>query len=353
MNELSVTLFEQIRGLVAEARVNAVRAVNRAMIELYWQIGRLIVEHEQGGAARAQYGKGVIGELSQRLTHEFGKGFDESNLRNMRRFYLAFPMQDALRPKLPDQLRPELSWTHYRLLLRITDPTVRAWYMHEAATANWSARALERQLDSHYYERLLSSQDRRAVEAEAQTHTRALAIQPQDAIKDPYIFEFLGLPAGTLLERDLEAALLENLQMFLLELGRGFSFVGRQYRVSTETADFFIDLVFYHFRLKCFVLFDLKTGALTHQDIGQMDMYVRLFNERIREANDNPTIGLILCTHKDETIVHYSVLQENQHLFASVYRLYLPTEAELKAELARERALLLQQLAENQEKENP
>jgi len=348
MDEISVPLFEQVRELVAEARTNTVRIVNRAMIELYWQIGHLIVEHEQGGAVRAQYGKGIIAELAQRLTLEFGKGFDESNLRNMRRFYLAYPIQDALRPKLPVQLRSELSWTHYRLLLRVTDPTVRAWYMHEAATANWSARALERQLDSHYYERLLSSQDRRAVEAEAHTNTQALAVQPQDAIKDPYIFEFLGLPAGTILERDLEAALLENLQMFLLELGRGFSFVGRQYRVSTETADFFIDLVFYHFRLKCFVLIDLKTGALTHQDIGQMDMYVRLFNDRVREANDNPTIGLILCAYKDETIVHYSVLNENQQLFASEYRLYLPTEAELKAELSRERTLLLRQLAENQ-----
>ncbi len=353
MNELSVTLFEQIRGLVAETRTHAVRAVNRAMIELYWQIGRLIVEHEQGGAARAQYGKGIIGELAQRLTLEFGKGFDESNLRNMRRFYLAFPIQDALRPKLPEQLRPELSWTHYRLLLRITDPAVRAWYMHEAATANWSARALERQLDSHYYERLLSSQDRQAVVAEAESNTRSLAVQPKDALKDPYIFEFLGLPAGTILERDLEAALLDNLQMFLLELGRGFSFVSRQYRVSTETADFFIDLVFYHFRLKCFVLIDLKTGALTHQDIGQMDMYVRLFNDRVREANDNPTIGLILCAHKDETIVHYSALNENPQLFASEYRLYLPTEAELKAELERERALLRQQIAEAQEQDQP
>lgn len=370
-----MTLFEQIRTLLEQARGRAVRAVNQTMTETYWHIGRLIVEEEQGGESRAVYGTRLIPELSRRLTLEYGKGFDESNLRNMRRFYLAFPqqIQDAVRlesalspskgdavraesqevsklaipnEKLPiptvSFLRSELSWTHYRLLLRVDNPVAREWYMNEAADAGWSVRALERQIASHYYERLLTSQDRKAVKAEAHAVSSRIALRPADTLKDPYVFEFLGLPSQTFLERDLEKALLDNLQQFLLELGRGFSFVARQYHVSTETMDFFVDLVFYHFRLKCFVLIDLKIGTLTHQDIGQMDMYVRLFDDRIRQGNDNPTIGLILCSQKDKTIVHYSVLQGSEQLFASEYRLYLPSEEELKAELDRERAMLLQ-----------
>ncbi len=292
----------------------------------------------------------------------------------MRRFYLAFPnqIQDAARLEslpssskshavraespeasssaiskekspipVPNFLLPELSWTHYRLLLRVENPTARDWYMREAAEAGWSSRALERQISSHYYERLLASRDRKAVQAEARTISSETSLRPADTLKDPYVFEFLGLPSQTFLEKDLEKALLDNLQQFLLELGRGFSFVGRQYRVSTETVDFFIDLVFYHFRLKCFVLLDLKIGPLTHQAIGQMDMYVRLFDDRIRQENDNPTIGLILCSQKDKTIVHYSILHGSEQLFASEYRLYLPSEEELRTELDRERAMLL------------
>ena len=375
MIEPRMILFEQIRTLVEQARGRAAHAVNQTMIETYWHIGRLIVEEEQGGESRAVYGTRLIPELSRRLTLEYGKGFDESNLRNMRRFYLAFPnqIQDAVRlesalssskgdavraesPKGPrfsiskekspiptaSFLRPELSWTHYRLLLRVENPRARDWYMEEAAEAGWSSRALERQIGSHYYERLLASRDREAVQAEAHAVSSKTALRPTDTLKDPYVFEFLGLPSQAFLEKDLEKALLDNLQQFLLELGRGFSFVARQYHVSTETMDFFVDLVFYHFRLKCFVLIDLKTGTLTHQDIGQMDMYVRLFDDRIRQQNDNPTIGLILCSQKDKTIVHYSVLQGSEHLFASEYRLYLPSEEELKAELDRERAMLLQ-----------
>ncbi|MEM7536235.1 MAG: DUF1016 N-terminal domain-containing protein [Chloroflexota bacterium] len=207
MEALSPSLFEQIRLLVEQSRVHTMQAVNRAMIDLYWQIGRLIVEDEQGGAARAEYGSGLIAALAERLTHEFGKGFNESNLRNMRRFYLAYSIRDAPRPELPDNLRLELSWTHYRLLLRVKNPQIRDWYMNEAATANWSVRALERQINSHYYERLLSSQDRHAVEDEAQTNTRSLAMQPADALKDPYVFEFLGLSTDTtILEHDIETA---------------------------------------------------------------------------------------------------------------------------------------------------
>ncbi|MDI7260427.1 MAG: PDDEXK nuclease domain-containing protein [Thermodesulfobacteriota bacterium] len=262
-------LFEQIRSLVEQARGRAARAVNQTMTETYWQIGRLIVEEEQGGESRAVYGVRLIPELSRRLTLEYGKGFDESNLRNMRRFYLAFPqqIQDAVRAESPEMsissipnekspistanfLRSELSWTHYRLLLRVDNPVAREWYMREAAEAGWSSRALERQISSHYYERLLASQDREKVQAEARATSSEAALRPADTLKDPYVFEFLGLPSQSFLEKDLEKALLDNLQHFLLELGRGFSFVARQYRVSTETMDFFVDLVFYHFRLK-------------------------------------------------------------------------------------------------------
>lgn len=372
MIEPQMILFEHIRNLVEQARGRAARAVNQTMVETYWHIGRLIVEEEQGGEGRAVYGARLIPELSRRLTQEYGKGFSETNLKTFRQFYLVFPIRhalsdesadfpekrDAVRPEsrevpklaIPNEkspiptasfLRSELSWTHYRLLLRLDNPVAREWYMNEAADAGWSVRVLERQIASHYYERLLASQDRKAVQAEARTISSETALRPADTLKDPYVFEFLGLPSQTFLEKDLEKALLDNLQQFLLELGRGFSFVARQYRVSTETMDFFVDLVFYHFRLKCFILIDLKTGNLTHQDIGQMDMYVRLFDDRVRQGNDHPTIGLILCSQKDKTIVHYSVLQGSEKLFASEYRLYLPSEEELKAELDRERATLL------------
>jgi len=288
MIEPRMTLFEEIRTLLEQARGRAARAVNQTMVETYWHIGRLIVEKEQGGEGRAVYGARLIPELSRRLTLEYGKGFDESNLRNMRRFYLAFPnqIQDAVRPESPEVssstiskekspipttslLRPELSWTHYRLLLRVENPRARDWYMREAAEAGWSSRALERQISSHYYERLLASRDREVVQADARTISSETALRPANTLKDPYIFEFLGLPSQTFLEKDLEKALLDNLQQFLLELGRGFSFVGRQYRVSTETMDFFVDLVFCHFRLKCFILIDLKIGPLTHQAMGR------------------------------------------------------------------------------------
>ncbi|MBM4349075.1 MAG: DUF1016 domain-containing protein [Deltaproteobacteria bacterium] len=373
MNEERMILFEQIRTLVEQARGRTARAVNQTMVETYWHIGRLILEEEQGGESRAIYGTKLIPELGRRLTQEYGKGFDERNLRNMRQFFLTFPIRHAVSAESADFpekrdavrtesrevskltisnekspiptmsfLRPELSWTHYRLLLRVGNPQARDWYMREAAEAGWSSRALERQISSHYYERLLASRDREAVQAEARTISSETALRPADTLKDPYVFEFLGLPSQTFLEKDLEKALLDNLQQFLLELGRGFSFVGRQYRVSTETMDFFVDLVFYHFRLKCFILIDLKTGNLTHQDIGQMDMYVRLFDDRVRQGNDNPTIGLILCSQKDKTIVHYSVLKGSEQLFASEYRLYLPSEEELKSELDRERAMLLE-----------
>lgn len=328
-------LLGQVRALIQAARQQALRAVDTVQVRTYWEIGRHIVEFEQGGAERAEYGSRLLSRLAESLTVEFGAGFDVSNLRKMRQFYLYFPIQDAL--------RPELSWTHYRTLLRVESEAARLWYLREAAEQNWSTRALERQIGTLYYERLLASQDRRTVEQEAATNLAALPPTPRDFVRDPVLLEFLGLPqTGKLLEADLEQALLDNLQAFLLELGKGFAFVARQQRISTESKDFFLDMVFYNYLLKCFVLFDLKTGELTHQDIGQMDMYVRMYDDLKRGADDNPTVGVILCAQKDASVVRYSVLHENAQLFASKYKLVLPTEEELRAELDRERALLAQ-----------
>jgi len=328
-------LLGQVRALIQAARQQALRAVDTVQVRTYWEIGRHIVEFEQGGAERAEYGSKLLSRLAESMAIEFGAGFDVSNLRKMRQFYLYFPIQDAL--------RPELSWTHYRTLLRVESEAARLWYLREAAEQNWSTRALERQIGTLYYERLLASQDRRAVEQEAATNLAALPPTPRDFVRDPVLLEFLGLPqTGKLLEADLEQALLDNLQAFLLELGKGFAFVARQQRISTESKDFFLDMVFYNYLLKCFVLFDLKTGELTHQDIGQMDMYVRMYDDLKRGADDNPTVGVILCAQKDASVVRYSVLHENAQLFASKYKLVLPTEEELRAELDRERALLAQ-----------
>ena len=329
-------LLTELAELIRQARQQAVRAVDAIQVQTCWEIGRHIVEFEQGGQARAAYGKKLLPTLASELTAEFGKGFDASNLRYMRLFYQAFPIRDAL--------RHELSWTHYRTLLKLDSDSARQWYMNEAATQNWSTRALERQIGTLYYERLMASQDRAAVEQEAASKLQALGKSPREFVRDPVLLEFLGLPnAGTMLEGELEQALIEQLQSFLLELGKGFAFVGRQQRISTESKDFYIDLVFYNYLLKCFVIFDLKRGELTHQDIGQMDMYVRMFDDLRRGPEDGPTVGIILCAQRDASVVRYSVLQGSEQLFASKYKLVLPSEEELRAELDRERARLAEQ----------
>lgn len=322
-------LLLSLRELIRGARQRVLRAVDVTQVQTCWEIGRHIVEFEQGGAVRAEYGVRLLPILAESLTSEFGRGFDASNLRYMRLFYQAFPIRDAL--------RHELSWTHYRTLLKVESEAARSWYMGEAAAQGWTTRALDRQINTLYYERLLATSDRPAVEQEANSAIAHLQT-PRDFVRDPVMLEFLGLPGlGRLLEADLERALLDNLQAFLLELGRGFAFVGRQYRLSTGTKDFYIDLVFYNFLLKCFVLFDLKAGELTHQDIGQMDMYVRMMDDLKRSGDDNPTVGVILCAQKDESVVRYSILHENEQMFASRYKLVLPSEEELRAELQRER----------------
>ncbi len=331
MNNLTQNdnLYQSVKNILQTARDNAYRQVNFIMVEAYWNIGKQIVEEEQNGKDRAEYGSYLIKELSSRLTSEFGKGFTASNLKMMRQFYLAFPIGHTL--------CDQLSWSHYRLIMRLDNPQARLWYMEESAKANWSVRALERQIGTFYYERIISSKDKQPVIAEATSNTKDLQLTPKDIIKDPYVLEFLDLKQNNAFyESDLESALIEKIQEFLLELGRGFAFVARQKRVKTETSDFYIDLVFYNYILKCFVLIDLKSGKLTHQDVGQMDMYVRMYNDMEKAENDNPTIGIILCTDKDNTVVKYSVLNENENLFVSKYQLYLPTEEELRAEIERD-----------------
>lgn len=326
-------LLEALRGLIQRGRQQALRAVDMVQVQTCWEIGHHIVEYEQGGEARAAYGKKLLPQLAEALSREFGKGFDATNLRHMRGFYLAFPIRDAM--------RRELSWTHYRLLLRVSSEKARDWYMTEAATQNWSSRALDRQIDTLYFERLLLSGDKASVAAEANASVAALPQTPREFLRDPVMLEFLGLPgAGKLLESKLEQALMDKLQGFLLELGKGFAFVARQQRVSTEFQDFYIDLVFYNYLLKCFVLIDLKTGKLTHQDIGQMDMYVRMYDDLKRGPDDNPTVGILLCDQKDQSVVRYSVLKDSEQLFATKYRLVLPSEEELRTEIERERAVL-------------
>lgn len=284
-------------------------------------------------AARAAFGERLIPRLAERLTAEFGKGFDERNLWSMKRFYLTFPIRNAL--------RSELSWTHYRLLLRVEAPAARQWYADEAVSQHWSSRALERQIGTLYYERMLASRDRQAVADEAAARVAELPVDPRSIVRDPVMLEFLGLPAaGRVLESGLEQALMDHLQQFLLELGKGFAFVARQQRLSTDHKDFYVDLVFYNYLLKCFVLFDLKRGELTHQDVGQMDMYVRMYDELRRGPDDNPTVGIILCAQKDDAVVRYSVLHGNEQLFASRYRLVLPSEEELRRELEHGRRAL-------------
>lgn len=327
---VSSNFYNDVKNIIINARNKVYHFANNTMIYAYWDIGERILVEEQGGKDRADYGKKILHELSARLTDEFGSGYDERNLRRMRQFYQTFPIRDAL--------RPELTWTHYRSLLMVQNEKARQYYLKEAVEQNWGTRALDRQISSLAYERILSSQNKMEVKKHEDDIARQDILTPQDIIKDPYVLEFLDLPANTVFyEKDLEKALIDNLQKFILELGKGFAFIARQQKIATETSNFFIDLTFYNYILKCFVIIDLKIGKLTHQDIGQMDMYVRMFDDLKRGEGDNPTIGLILCTEKDETVVRYSVLAENRHMFASKYKLYLPTEEELIKELEAER----------------
>ena len=369
MTVKKITIYNDIKSILDQARQGVIRSVNFNMVLAYWKIGERIVEEMQSGNSRSNYGDTLLKNLAVKLTKEFGKGFDERELRKFRQFYLMFSIRDAVRPELKSTsqkrdavrpvsgkdakslvikkgkkelaviqlLRPELSWTHYRMLIQVENATARNYYMNEAADHNWSTRVLERQISSFYYERLLSSKNKNAVKKAAQKI--AVKDQPSvlDFVKDPYVLEFLNLDKqATLYEKDLETELLNKLQHFLLELGKGFSFIARQQRISADGEHFYIDLVFYNYVLKCFVLIDLKTTKLTHQDIGQMDFYMRYYEDQVKQKEDNPTIGIILCSEKNETIAKYSVLNESKRLFASKYKLLLPTEKELAKELKSE-----------------
>lgn len=306
------SLYSAISRIIEDARIAAYRSSNTILLKMYWHIGQLIVEDEQNGSSRAAYGEAVLKNFATQLTLDFGKGFDFTNLTNMRKFYLAFPILDAV--------RQELSWTHYRIISRIENQELRLQYISHAIEGNWNTRTLQRNIKSQYLGRLLKLPENKAEHQET-----------SHFIRDPYILEFLGLATDTThTETKIETALITHLQQFLMELGKGFAFVARQQHIVTDTSDFYIDLVFYNYYLKCFVLLDLKTHRLTHEAIGQMDMYVRMYDDLKKAKDDNPTIGIILCTEKDETIVKYSVLSENEKLFASKYRLYLPNENELK-----------------------
>ncbi|MDR2556943.1 MAG: PDDEXK nuclease domain-containing protein [Bacteroidales bacterium] len=328
------SFFAEVSQLLQQARNTAYRAVNTVMVNTYWQIGKRIVEQEQRGQSHANYGDYLITNLSRYLSDIFGKGFSEANLWNIRQFYLVFPDFE----QFSTHCVGNLSWTNIRLIMRLDNPEEREYYIKEVSEQNWSSRLLERNIKTGYYRRLLSTQ---------QNNTPAISdnekYNPAEFIKDPYIAEFLNIPEDLKgKESLLETALIGNLQKFLLELGKGFSFVDRQMRISTETAHFYIDLVFYNYLLKCFVIIDLKTTKLTHADIGQIDMYVRMFDALKRGDDDNPTIGIILCAEKDETIVKYSVLKENRRIFASKYKTILPTEEELAEIIIRGKQLLIE-----------
>src|SRR4051794_38414971 len=321
-------LYGQIREILAAARDRAWQAVNTVMVGAHWEVGRVIVEDEQAGQERAGYGKRVLEGLAKRLQAEFGKGFDPSNLRNMRAFFLRYPIRDAL--------RHELSWTHYRLLLRVENPDARAFYEAEAVNARWSTRELERQIDSLLFERLALSRDKAGVIALSRKGHEIT--RPSDLVKDPLVLEFTGLRQDERFrESDLEQALIDKLQQFLLELGKGFAFMARQRRITLDGRHFFIDLVFYNRLTRSFVLLDLKVGALTHQDLGQMQMYVNYYRRELTAADEGPPIGIVLCTDKSEAVVRYTLPEGDTQVFASRYKLYLPTEEELAAELQRER----------------
>lgn len=328
-------LFERISQIIEEARNTVYRTANFTMVKAYWSIGKTIIEEEQNGQQRAEYGKELIKQLAKKLTKAYGKGFTQTNLKYMRQFYQLFEKSHAL--------RDELSWTHYRLLLRIKDERARGFYMQEAIDCNWSTRSLERQINNLYYQRMLMSKNKDVIKEEADQKTDPQ--QASDIIKDPYVLDFLGLKDNTdFRESELEQAIIDKLHDFMLELGKGFAFVGRQYRLSAGAGKhFYADLVFYNYLLKCFLIIDLKTTELSHQDIGQMDMYVRYFEDKIRQESDNPTIGLILCTEKNHTVAKYSLLSDSKQIFASKYMTYLPTEEELMKEIQRERQQIEQE----------
>lgn len=323
MSQLSKPFIQAVKQIIAQAQNNAVRAVNQERVLMYWHIGRHIVEEEQQGKEQAEYGAYIIKTLAKELEQDFGSGFSVRQLEFCRQFYNTFPNTNAL--------RSQLNWTQYRMLIRLDDEDKRSYYIEEACNNNWSSRQLERQINSQLYERLLLSNDKEKVLAVARKESQPE--HPKEIIKDPMILEFLGLkPQAAYYEKDLENALITNMQSFLLELGNGFSFVARQKRIQIEDDEFFVDLVFYNRLLHCFVIIEIKTHKLTHQDLGQLQMYVNYYDRTEKQSDENPTIGILLCTDKNNTMVEYALPEKNTQILASKYQLYLPKKEELEQE---------------------
>lgn len=337
MNDINIGqnythLLNDFRQIIDSARRQSYAAINKAMVNAYWQMGKRIVEEEQNGSARADYGKRLLKQLSKALTEEYGKGFSVNQLYYFRQFYLTFP-------EIFHTAWGILTWSHYKRLLSVQNETARNWYLQEAAEQMWSYATLNRNISTMYYERMLMSQQKEPVEQEMKTLTKDFDKDKLEFIKNPMVAEFLGIgPAKTYLESELETAILNKLEQFLLELGKGFSFIERQKLIRTERKDYFIDLVFYNFKLKCFMLIDLKVGTITHEDIGQMEMYVNMYDQLVRDDNDNPTLGIVLCSETDADIAKY-LLNDSKNIYMSKYLLCLPTKEELRKEIEQQKAL--------------
>lgn len=327
--------IREVKQIISEGRSNAYSSVSRVMLMTYWNIGKVIVEREQDGKNRAEYGKRLIAVLADELTREFGNSFSSRNLHYYRKFYLYFPDREILNARVQN-----LNWTQFRSLLRVEDEDARLWYMNEAAEEGWSSRTLDRNISTQYYYRLLQSPKKDSVVAEMLEKNEANQKTGFNIIKSPIIAEFLGFKNDeTYLESDLESAILSHIRDFLMEMGKGFAFLARQQHIITETEDYYIDLVFYNIELRCYVLIDLKMGKISHQDVGQIDMYIRMYDELKRKDGDNPTIGILLCSETDSDIARYSVLHDNDRLFMSKYLTYLPTEEQLKREIEKQKEI--------------
>ena len=371
-------LVNDLRSIVSKARSKAFAAVNYSLVERNWRIGQRIVEQEQNGASRAEYGKHVIEVASAALTEEFGKGFSYTNIANYKRFYLTFndlqilqtvseefnnPIQQTLpakssAPYKEDKAAPAqfelrlLPWSHYERLIRVEDKKAREWYAKEAFEQGWSFRTLNRNINTLYYERLLMSKKKQPVVDEMQDKTKPYQQDKLEYIKSPVVLEFLGLPEDTsLAESKLETAIINNLEKFLMEMGKGYALVARQQHIRTEENDYYIDLVFYNYLIKSFILVDLKVNRITYQDVGQMDMYLQMYDKMKKGPDDNPTIGIILCTETDSDVARYSTLAKNDQMFAAKYKLYLPDKEDLRREIERQKELYLMAHPEENEKE--
>lgn len=371
-------LVNDLKTIVSKARSKAFAAVNYSLVERNWRIGKRIVEEEQNGEARAEYGKYIIEVASAALTEEFGKGFSETNIRTFRKFFLIFrnleiqqtvsaesnlPKQQTLSDNLsshfqkgqtpPAQFKLRLlPWSHYERLIRVEDKKAREWYAKEAFEQGWSFRTLNRNINTLYYERLLMSKKKRPVVDEMQDKTKAYQQDKLEYIKSPVVLEFLGLPEDTsLAESKLETAIINNLEKFLMEMGKGYALVARQQHIRTEENDYYIDLVFYNYLIKSFILVDLKVNRITYQDVGQMDMYLQMYDKMKKGPDDNPTIGIILCTETDSDVARYSTLAKNDQMFAAKYKLYLPDKEDLRREIERQKELYLMAHPEENDKE--